>query len=140
MKKLIFTAYQNDTSLSLEFVINKTQSIAKLKNNIAGSICNQLFEWVALQKSVGAKGIKLSAPVMLKFDCSGMKFDTTTVRKELQQKLILRNNPKGRKIYAVRFSKIFNYATAEIKSVTLDQLFADLDKQITVENKLKVAA
>lgn len=139
MSLIKFTAYQNDIALTLEFSVNQPKK-GNVKSKIAGSICNQLFSWVELQKTIGAEGIKLSKPIQLKFDVSGLKFDTGTVRKELHERLLLRNNPKGRKNYAVRFHKIFLWATSEVKTVTIEQLFASLDKEISAENKLKVAA
>lgn len=139
MSTIKFTAYQEGLSLSLEFAVG-TKKSGNIKSKIAGSICNQLFSWVEVQKICHAEGLKLSKPINLKFDVSGMKFDTGTVRKELIQKLILRNNPAGRKNYAKRFNAIFLWATAEIKTVTIEQLFADLDKEIAADNKLKVAA
>lgn len=138
MKHLTFTAYQGALALIMTFTIGNSRKEDTVKSKVCGSICNELFDWVSLQKFVGANGIKLSEPINLKFEVNGIKFDTGTLKKELQARLLLRNNPQGRRNYARRFNAIFNYITRDVKPCTFDELLA----RITKEEKaiLRVAA
>lgn len=139
MKQLTFSAFQGSIALSFSFTIGtKVKDENKIKSRISGSICNELFAWVEMQKLVGAEGLKLSEPIGLKFQIDGLQFDTSKIKKELQHRLLLRNNPAGRRNYARRFNAIFNYVTKDVKAITFEQLIADLDK--AEKAVLKVAA
>lgn len=136
---LTFTAFQGEIALTLAFALSgNVKSEDRLKSRLAGSICNELFSWVSLQQTIKSSGLKLSEPIGLKFEVNGMKFDTGTIKKELQDRLILRNNPAGRKSYAIRFNAIFAYVTKKVSSLTFEQLIANLDNENI--NPLKKAA
>lgn len=117
MKTLIFTASQENTSINFTFEISNGN-----ESRVLGTLLNELFAWCTLQQTVGAKGLKFSQPIDLAFECGGLTFDTTTVRRELVQKLKLNKTAKAKRAFAQRFKAIFDYSISEVRETT----FADL--------------
>ncbi len=132
---LNFKAYQVNPDDSREVGIDLNLSFElpefdASKSKVCGTLLNELFRWVELQRELKADGLKLNLPILLKFDVAGIKFDTGTVRKQAQQRLKLQNTPKGRKAYAKKFWATFNYATAKIETKTYAELVAGLETAI----------
>jgi len=78
-----FQAYQAgdlETSVNLSFELPEDFEASKSK--ICGTLLNELFRWVALQKRIRAKGLKLSQPILLKFTVGNIAFDTGRCSKQ----------------------------------------------------------
>lgn len=124
--KLQFKAFQENCELTLSTSIDSTS-----KNKIAGTLLNELFAWVNLQKEVRAKGLKLSEPIGLQFKLGKYNFDSTKIDMKLQQTLKLQSTADGMKRFAKKFWSILEYVTQTRETITFEALITELEKQIT---------
>ena len=122
METIKFDFYQEETTLTFEFHLESTLDNDHLK----GSVLNELFKWVNIQKHMGAKGLKLSKPINIRIEHGGKFLDTGTAKKQLQQKLKLNTSAKSKRMFAIRFNMLVEYITDGFNIVDVDTVLETL--------------
>jgi hypothetical protein len=117
-----FTVYQETTSLELSMPISND------KNKTIGTLLNELFSWIKLQKAMRADGLKLSQPLNIRLTFNGATIDTGNVRKELQQKLRCNSTAKGMRNFAGKLVILIDYIVRTPELMTIEQALENLDK------------
>ncbi len=121
MKTVEFQAYQENTNVKFNFELTEDSN----NNQILGTVLNEVFAWVDLQKSVGAKGLKLNQPINIYFMVDGLVFDTGESQKSITQKLKLNTSKKH--LFAKRVKAIFDYSIRDINVVSFEDMLAGLE-------------
>ena len=123
MKNVTFQAYQTNCKLDLSFNLKEGT-----ESKVCGTMLNELFKWYNLQRLVGAKGLKGSEPINLRFEVNGLGFDTGLVSKTLTQKLKFNKTAKSKRSFAQKFMAIYTYSIAEAQEVDFEDLLNDLSE------------
>lgn len=105
------------TSVTLNTTVTDTTA-----SKVCGTVLNELFEFVNLQKMIGGKGLKLNEPINLKFEIGGQVINTAKWDKSLQAKLKLQNNAEGRRNFARKFWAMFSYTFRNIQEWDIKEL------------------
>ena len=108
--------FQAETSYQFE---------ADVKNSInvfTGTACNQLFKYISVAKSVGAKTFKFSEPINLRITAKGVKYDTSLCDQALQSKLECQRSDKGMKTFAKRVFELVKFSTQEVQEVSINEV------------------
>lgn len=106
-------------------------------SKVCGTALNELFEFVNMQRTIGAKGLRLDMPINLKFEIGDQVINTATWEKSNQAMLKLQNNAAGRRSFAVKFWTIFSYSIKPIKEVDMSDLLTELKEKAAIEAQLQ---
>lgn len=124
-------------------------------NKVAGTALNRLFDWINLQKKHNIKnGLRLSLPLDLRFEVlhednrhTSAIFDTAnnadlspqaaSTLEKVRQKMKVGSNAKAKRSFAGVFMGLFKFVTSEVPIVDIEEIFADLDRQIAAEGEDK---
>lgn len=115
------------------------------KNNkglVIGTLLNELFGFMSIAKKHRTTRFLSNevTDITLKFgrvtlSTEDIKANGSTAEKLLRAKMKLRNNPKGKKAFAVLFYDLCEYMTRQIKPISFDKLLAEIEKEIAHEAK-----
>lgn len=112
-----FEFYQPDSKIEFDYEIN-----ADTKNKVYGSVLNELFRAVSLQKFTGARLFKLNEPVMIRIESDKFVLDTGDAFKKVQHRLKLNSSSKSKRLFAKKFVAIADYILTKPEALTVKEV------------------
>jgi hypothetical protein len=138
LKVTLKQVYTNNQGIELnnELNLNIEQINSDVKDTeIVGTILNEIFEYLELQKQVGSKAIKLNRPIILEIKGAGIKsIDFGVLDIHIVQRLKAGNKAKAKRLFAQKIVASLNYIVRERKLKDITELFAELDNKIAIES------
>lgn len=130
MKTVKFQVKNADTVFTRELNLG-IDGRTTLKPSVAfGTVLNDLFELVNLQKQNAVKLFKFSQPFDVKIEYDRKVIDTAVIPSELKTKFKLNSNPKRQKAFAKNVFAILNYVTSDSPAMSAEELASKLDAKI----------
>jgi hypothetical protein len=113
--------YQSETNYSFESEIENSVNL------FTGTALNQLFRYVNVAKSVGAKTFSFKEPINLRITAEDVKYDTGVCSQALQAKLKMQRNDKGMLRFGKRVFELVKWSTSEVQVLSINEVLEDLE-------------
>jgi flagellar hook-associated protein FlgK len=119
------------------------------KGKFLGTLLNDLFTWMSLQKKhKPAEGFKTNDVCDIRLNIDGkISLDTAAIRRSsndvlriLRTKLRIKYTARGKKNFALLLNDIFSYMTREQEQITFEELIDRLTGEVIIEaaNAVKI--
>jgi hypothetical protein len=133
--KVVLTASQKQTDGKIEMSFN-AEIDKRNKSKIVGSLLNELFDFIDLQKKHRLTGFKSNEITDVKISLGDIELNTemltkfkgdrADVMKAMRMKMKLRNNPVGKKAFALLVWDIADLMTRELSNKSFELLIEEL--------------